>query len=34
MVIDEVLTRQCPYLELSIYGESVGVDGFDGFRQK
>jgi hypothetical protein len=31
---DEVLPRQCPCLGLSIHGESMGVGGFDGFRQK
>jgi hypothetical protein len=31
---DEVLTRQCPCLGLSIHGESMGTSGFDGFRQK
>jgi hypothetical protein len=31
---DEVLTRQCPCLGISIHGESVGTSGFDGFRQK
>jgi hypothetical protein len=30
----KVLTRQCPYLELSIHGESVDAGRFDGFRQK
>jgi hypothetical protein len=32
--VDEVLTWQCSCLGLSIHGESVGADGFDGFRQK
>jgi hypothetical protein len=31
---DDVLTRQCPCLGLSIHGESMGAGGFDGFRQK
>jgi hypothetical protein len=31
---DEVLTRQCPCLGLSIHGEKVGASGFDDFRQK
>jgi hypothetical protein len=29
---DEVLTRQCPYLGLSIHGESVGSGELDGGR--
>jgi hypothetical protein len=32
--VDEVLTWQCPCLGLSIYGESMGAGGFDGFRPK
>jgi hypothetical protein len=31
---NEVLTRQCPCLGLSIHGERVGADGFDDFWQK
>jgi hypothetical protein len=30
--IDEVLTRQCPCLGLSIHGAYVELGGFDGFR--
>jgi hypothetical protein len=31
--VDEVLTRQCLCLGLLIHGESVGLSGFDDFRQ-
>jgi hypothetical protein len=34
VLIDEVLTWQCPCLGILIHGERVGTRGFDGFRQK